>query len=107
MTFLIRQISITADGREIVRATLVEKDVLTVGRAAENDISLPDLAVEPQHARIERRGDRQHRGHRDRERSASRSTAARRCGATIDARARAPSCASAATASPCARCRWP
>lgn len=58
MTFLIRHVSFTADHREIVRATKVDQPSLTIGRAAENDISLPDLAVDPHHARIERRDDR-------------------------------------------------
>jgi len=53
MSFLVRQISLTADGREIVRATSIAKSQLSLGRAAENDIHLPDLALEPDHARIE------------------------------------------------------
>ncbi|SCW87619.1 Cytochrome c3 [Sphingobium faniae] len=53
ISFLIRQISLTADGREIVRAATMEKPQLILGRAAENDIALPDLALEPDHARIE------------------------------------------------------
>jgi len=58
MTFLVKQVSYTADHREIVRATKFDQPSLTVGRAAENDISLPDLSVEPRHARIEQRDDR-------------------------------------------------
>ncbi|WP_375195333.1 cytochrome c3 family protein [Sphingobium sp.] len=54
MSFLVRQISLTADGREIVRAATLEKPQLSLGRAAENDIHLSDLALEPDHARIER-----------------------------------------------------
>ncbi|WP_034158439.1 cytochrome c3 family protein [Sphingomonas sp. ERG5] len=57
MTFLIRQISHTADGREIVRGVAHEGDSVTIGRAATNDIALPDLAVTPNHARIELRDD--------------------------------------------------
>ena len=53
MTFLIRHISTTADGRKIVRPTEIARDSITVGRAAENGIHLPDLAVTPEHARIE------------------------------------------------------
>lgn len=53
MSFLIRQISLTADGREIIRAATLPKPQLSLGRAAENDIHLPDLALEPDHARIE------------------------------------------------------
>jgi len=58
MTFDIRRISHTADGREIVRSARVEKAQLRVGRAAESDIHLQDLAVELDHARIERTGPR-------------------------------------------------
>jgi hypothetical protein len=48
--FRLRQIDLTADGREIVRESLVEKPALTIGRAAENDLHLPDLAIELHHA---------------------------------------------------------
>src|SRR3569833_3473932 len=58
MTFLLRQLSRTADGREIVRATTVERDTVTIGRAAGCDIVVPDLAVAPQHAVIAREGAR-------------------------------------------------
>ncbi len=57
MTFLIRTIDITASGREIQRERRTEASRLTVGRAAENDIHLPDLAVEQRHVSIEARGD--------------------------------------------------
>ncbi|MEZ5692455.1 MAG: cytochrome c3 family protein [Altererythrobacter sp.] len=53
MAFLIRTVDITQSGREIVRDREIAQDTLTIGRAAENDIHLPDLAVEQQHARIE------------------------------------------------------
>lgn len=53
MAFLIRHVSTTADGREIVRETRNDHSTLTVGRASENDVALPDLSVAPQHARIE------------------------------------------------------
>ena len=52
MAFRLRQIDVTADGRQIVRDRDLSKRELTLGRAAESDIPLPDLAVEPQHARI-------------------------------------------------------
>jgi len=52
MTFLVRTIDLTADGREIVRDRNVEQDVLTVGRSPDSDIHLPDLAVEQHHATI-------------------------------------------------------
>ncbi|MBH1998926.1 MAG: cytochrome c3 family protein [Sphingomonadaceae bacterium] len=58
MSFLLRQISLTADGRDIVRAATLAKPQLSLGRAAENDIHLPDLALEPDHARIEQIDDR-------------------------------------------------
>lgn len=53
MSFQVRQISLTADGREIVRTATLPKVQLSLGRSAENDIHLPDLALEPDHARIE------------------------------------------------------
>lgn len=53
MTFLIRTIDTTASGREIRRERRAEVASLTVGRAAENDIHLPDLAVEQRHIRID------------------------------------------------------
>lgn len=52
MAFLIRTIDVTATGREIVRERTLEQDTLTIGRAAENDLHLPDLSVEQHHARI-------------------------------------------------------
>ncbi|AKM08769.1 cytochrome c3 family protein [Croceicoccus naphthovorans] len=50
MTFIVRQISLKANGEEIVRSTNVEGDTLTIGRNAACDIHLPDLAVDPRHA---------------------------------------------------------
>lgn len=58
MSFILRQISLTADGREIIRPTSFAKPQLSLGRAATNDIHLPDLALEPDHARIEQVDDR-------------------------------------------------
>lgn len=58
MTFNLRQLSRTADGREIVRATTVERDHVTIGRAADSDIVVPDLAVAPHHAVLTRDGER-------------------------------------------------
>ncbi len=57
MAFLIRTIDLTADGREIVRERSVAGTTLTIGRATDNDLHLPDLAVEQRHARIEPSGD--------------------------------------------------
>ncbi|MEM6858591.1 MAG: cytochrome c3 family protein [Pseudomonadota bacterium] len=53
MTFLIRTIDTTAAGREIIRDRTIDRPSLSVGRAAENDIHLPDLAVEQSHIRID------------------------------------------------------
>ena len=55
MAFLIRTIDFTAAGREIIRDRAVDQTSLTIGRAAENDIHLPDLAVEQHHVRIDTR----------------------------------------------------
>lgn len=52
MSFIIRQVSRTADGREIVRPKTIEGTEITVGRLTDNDIHLADLAVEPKHAII-------------------------------------------------------
>jgi predicted CXXCH cytochrome family protein len=57
MSFRLRTIEFTADGRRIVRDRDVDKPAQTIGRAAENDIHLPDLAVDPSHARLEVKGD--------------------------------------------------
>ncbi|MEE4206501.1 MAG: cytochrome c3 family protein [Erythrobacter sp.] len=53
MAFLIRTIDTTAAGREIVRERIVEDERIGVGRAAENAVHLPDLAVEQHHVTIE------------------------------------------------------
>jgi len=53
-TFLIRRISTTKDGREIARDLAAARDVVTVGRALDNDIALPDLAIAAEHALIGR-----------------------------------------------------
>ena len=58
MSFLLRQISHTGDGREIVRTRTLDGDRVTVGRSATSDIALADLAVSPDHAVIERTDDR-------------------------------------------------
>jgi predicted CXXCH cytochrome family protein len=52
MSFIVRQVSRTADGREIVRPTRVESAEISVGRRSENAVHLADLAVEPRHAII-------------------------------------------------------
>ena len=60
MSFVIRTIDITAIGREIVREREVAGDTLVIGRAAENAVHLPDLAVEQQHVRVTAEGGRLH-----------------------------------------------
>ncbi|MBC7987146.1 MAG: cytochrome c3 family protein [Sphingomonadaceae bacterium] len=57
MAFIVRHVSRTAGGREIVRARRIEKDALTVGRAADSDVHLTDLGVMLHHATITRRGE--------------------------------------------------
>jgi hypothetical protein len=57
MAFLIRTIDFTAAGREIIRDRVVELTNLTIGRAAENDIHLPDLAVEQRHVALNQQAD--------------------------------------------------
>lgn len=52
MAFLIRTIDTTAAGREIVRDRALDQSELSIGRATENDIHLPDLAVEQRHVRV-------------------------------------------------------
>ena len=53
MAFLLRSISRSADGREIVRTSKISDDLLKVGRDPECDIRLNDLAVALHHATIE------------------------------------------------------
>lgn len=50
MAFKLRTIEHTAAGREIVRDRQLTGLAITIGRAAESDVHLPDLAVESQHA---------------------------------------------------------
>ena len=57
MTFIVRQIAVTADGREIIRANPYADESIVIGRSAENAIHLPDLAVNPEHAEVVRRDD--------------------------------------------------
>lgn len=52
MTFLIRQISRSADGREITRANSHAGHMVFVGREAACEVHLADLAVELRHASI-------------------------------------------------------
>ncbi len=59
MAFLLRQVSFSAEGREIVRESRIDDDLLRIGRDPEADIRLTDLAVALQHAVIERISDGQ------------------------------------------------
>jgi predicted CXXCH cytochrome family protein len=54
MAFLLRTISHSAEGREIVRPRRVEGDRLTIGRDPQCEIHLTDLAVALRHAVVER-----------------------------------------------------
>src|SRR4051812_46196170 len=54
MAFLLRTVSHSAEGREIVRNRRVEGDRLTIGRDPSCDVHLTDLAVALRHAAIER-----------------------------------------------------
>jgi predicted CXXCH cytochrome family protein len=54
VTFIVRTVSRTADGRVIIRPTLVDKETIGIGRDATNVIHLADLAVEPFHAAFTR-----------------------------------------------------
>ncbi|MEA3028968.1 MAG: hypothetical protein QOG13_293 [Sphingomonadales bacterium] len=59
MAFLLRSISRSADGREIVRESRVEDNLLRIGRDPLCDIRLNDLAVALHHATIELVGEGQ------------------------------------------------
>lgn len=57
MRFLVRQIALKSSGEEIVRASAVDAETLTIGRDGGSGIHLPDLAVDPHHARVTIVGD--------------------------------------------------
>ena len=52
MAFIVRQVSRTSDGREIIRPATFEMASIKVGRDAACEIHLPDLAVDLHHAAI-------------------------------------------------------
>jgi hypothetical protein len=54
MAFLLRTVSRSAEGREIVRTARIEGDRLTIGRDPASDVHLTDLAVALHHATVER-----------------------------------------------------
>lgn len=53
MSFIVHQISRTADGRKIVRSQVHEASEIAIGREASCEIHLADLAVDLRHARLE------------------------------------------------------
>lgn len=57
MSFIVRQIAVTADGREIIRANPFDDAQIGIGRSAQNAVHLPDLAVSPDHAVIRKLDD--------------------------------------------------
>jgi hypothetical protein len=56
VAFVVRTVSHSAEGREIVRSRRVETETLTIGRGPASDVHLTDLAVALRHAMVERRG---------------------------------------------------
>ncbi len=56
MSFIVRTVARTADGRDIVRPKAIEKAELSVGRSPASDIHLADLAVTLNHAAIKAAG---------------------------------------------------
>jgi predicted CXXCH cytochrome family protein len=58
MAFVLRTVSHSAEGREIVRTRRVEGGRLTIGRSPDSDVPLTDLAVALRHAAVRREGDR-------------------------------------------------
>jgi hypothetical protein len=52
MSYIVRYISKTADGREIKRSSNFDGDTITIGRDSSCSIVLADLAVDMTHARI-------------------------------------------------------
>lgn len=57
MTFRLRTVETTAQGREILRDRDFAGRRVTIGRAADNDLHLPDLALDPHHAAIAAQAD--------------------------------------------------
>lgn len=53
MAFLLRNISYSADGRQIVRTSRVGDDLIKIGRDPDCDIRLNELAVALHHATLE------------------------------------------------------
>ncbi len=59
MAFLLRQISYSAEGREIIRPLRINDDLLRIGRSPDMDVRLNDLAVALKHCVLELINDRQ------------------------------------------------
>lgn len=57
MTFRLRSIETTAQGRSIVRDRDFAGDRVTIGRSADNTLHLPDLSLDPNHAVITQLGE--------------------------------------------------
>jgi len=55
MSFVVRQIALKSSGEEIIRRAVVSADDLVIGREGACAIHLPDLAVDPWHARVSAR----------------------------------------------------
>ena len=58
MSFRLRRITTTATGREIAREREIAAPAIRIGRAADCDIAVEDLAVNPEHLRLTRSGAR-------------------------------------------------
>jgi predicted CXXCH cytochrome family protein len=58
MAFLLRMVSTSAEGREIVRTARIDGDRLTIGRNPDSNVHLTDLAVALRHASTMRSGAR-------------------------------------------------
>ncbi len=54
MAFILNRVSFKASGDRIDRMSTVDGDALTIGRDSSCDVHLPDLAVNPKHAKITR-----------------------------------------------------
>lgn len=57
MTFRVRTVETTAQGREIVRNRDFAGETITLGRSADTVLYLPDLALDPHHATVSLRED--------------------------------------------------
>src|SRR3546814_14886757 len=52
MSFILRRISTTKTGKQIIRDAALPGDTITLGREGSNTIHVADLAVNPHHATI-------------------------------------------------------